>query len=1033
MKQQTRKLLLSLLFIFAFVPLALAQGVVKVSGTVVDEKKQPLMGVSVREKGTRNAAVTSSGGKFSISVKQGAKLVFSYIGYKMQELPATGGTMNISLHEDAQTLGDVVVVGYGVQKKSEVTGAISQVKAEDMQNRTISNAQQALQGKTAGVQVVSTSGTPGSAPAIRVRGYSSNVDMEPLYVVDGVRLSSISGIDPNDIASIEVLKDAASAAIYGAQAGNGVVLITTKRGKASDEGYGSVTYDFQITSQGLAHMPQVLNSEQYIDYQMEAGLLHSLTEVYQKGWDGQTNTDWSKVAFEPSLIQKHNLAVQGANNRGSYYLSLTYLNNNGIVKGNNDTYRRYTAAINADYQIKPWLKVGTNNQIEYYVSKSVAASGTYGNIMSAVLQLDPLTPDAVSAANMPANMKELLATGQTLLQNENGDYYSISNFYDSEQIHPLILRDKSTGKTTGFNVTGATFADFQPIKELVITSRFGYRLSSYHTPSYSHSYYGSSSSANKYIGISATTGNTIYYQWENFANFHKTFAKYHDVTAMIGMSFSKSTTNYTQGSLTGNDEVGDAVQKDDVYGFGDLNYGKTGATKGVAGLTSEATQLSYFGRVGYNYKNKYMAQFSLRADAYDLSKLPQSNRWGYFPAFSLGWDITQEKFMEGTRSWLSSLKLRYSWGKNGSIAALGSYAYSNDMATNGMYAFSSASPYDYIYGITPATMGNDELEWETSTQNNFGIDARFFKGRLSLSVDYFKKKTEGLLVSGVVPSLIVGGTASPLNAGNVENKGFEFELGWRDHVGDFQYSIKANASTLKNKVTYLHPSITRLSGSYFATKMVSAFEEGYTVWHFYGYQFSHIDQETGEPVMVDRTNDGEITEDDMTDIGSAIPTFTYGITLNASWKGFDFTLFGTGTAGNDIFMCLQMPDKLTSNRIKEVFYDGRWRAGADNSNATKPAAGATLDKYLYSDAMVYDGSYFKIKQIQLGYTFPQRLLRKACINNLRVYCSLEDFFTFTSYPGMDPEVSAGTGSAQGIDMGGYPISKKVMAGVNITF
>lgn len=1030
MKKTARKRLASaMLFLLMCLPFALAQAqTMKVTGRVIDNLNEPMIGVSVLEKGTTNGCITDIDGNYTLNVQKGATIVFSYIGYITQEHPAAA-TLNITLKEDSKTLDEVVVVGYGVQKKSAVTGAISQVKAEDMQNRTITNAQQALQGKTAGVQVVTSSGAPGSAPAIRVRGYSSNVDMSPLYVVDGVRLSDISGIDPNDIASIEVLKDAASAAIYGAQAGNGVVLVTTKKGQ---KGTSSISYDFQLTSQSLARMPQLLNSEQYIDFQMEAGTIHSLTEVYQKGWDGKTNTDWSDVAFENSLMQKHNLAMQGANDRGSYYLSLTYLNNDGIVKGSKDTYERWTAAINADYEIKPWLKVGTNNQIEHYESKSVASTGTYGNMMASVMQLDPLTPDTWAPDNLPANMKNLLALGQTLLQNSDGDYYAISNFYDSEQVHPMILRDRTTGKTRGFNINGSIYGDFKPVSWLTVTSRFGYRLSSYHTPSYSHKFYGSSSSGNKYIGISATTGNSIYYQWENFANFHKTFAEDHDVTAMIGMSFSKSTTSSTTGSFSGNDAVGDAVAKDDPYGFGDLNYGLSGATKSASGGTTETASLSYFGRVGYTYKNKYMAQFSLRADAYDLAYLPASNRWGYFPAFSLGWDITQEKFMEPTRSWLNSLKLRYSWGQNGSIAALGSYQYSTDMSQTAIYPFLGGSPYNYSYGSRPATMGNDELEWETSTQNNIGIDARFLRDRLTFSMDYFVKKTEGLLISGITPSLIVGGVASPMNAGNVENKGFEFELGWRDQIKDFSYGIRANISTLKNKVTYLHPSIPRINGYNFSNTTISAFEEGYSVWHFYGYKFDHIDSE-GQPVMKKLSGEGQVNEDDRTDIGCAIPDATYGITLTAGWKGFDLTVFGTGSIGNDMFMCLQMQDKLTSNRIKEVFYDGRWIKGADNTHATKPAAGASMSQYLFSDAMVFDASYFKIKQIQLGYTFPKQWLRKACINNLRLYCSLEDFFTFTSYKGMDPEASAGTGNAQGIDVGGYPISKKVVAGINITF
>lgn len=355
------------------------------------------------------------------------------------------------------------------------------------------------------------------------------------------------------------------------------------------------------------------------------------------------------------------------------------------------------------------------------------------------------------------------------------------------------------------------------------------------------------------------------------------------------------------------------------------------------------------------------------------------------------------------------------------------------MADSGLYPFLPGAPYNYSYGKAPASMGNDQLEWETSRQLDYGVDARFFNGRLSLGIDYFDKRTEGLLIAGVVPSLIVGGKASPLNAGNVSNKGVEIELGWRDRIGDFTYSVRGNIATLKNKVTYLHPSVSRISGYTFCNKVVSVFETGHPVWHMYGFKYSHINKETGDAVMVDLNNDGQINDDDKTDIGCAIPDFTYGITLTAQYKGFDFTLFGTGAAGNDVFMGLRMTDKLNSNVLKEEFFDGRWIPGADNSNATVPAAASNMDEYLYSDAMVKDGSFFKIKQIQLGYTLPVNLVKKAKINNVRVYCSLEDFFTFTKYKGMDPEVTAGTGAAQGFDVGGYPISKKVVAGINITF
>ncbi len=379
---------------------------------------------------------------------------------------------------------------------------------------------------------------------------------------------------------------------------------------------------------------------------------------------------------------------------------------------------------------------------------------------------------------------------------------------------------------------------------------------------------------------------------------------------------------------------------------------------------------------------------------------------------------------------VSSLKIRASWGQNGSLAALGGYLYSTNMTLGGLYPFVPGN--NYITGAGPTSMGNAKLKWETSEQLDFGIDARFFRDRLTLSVDYYEKKTKDLLVSGTKPSLIIGGTTSPMNAGKVSNKGWEIDLGWRDNVGDFSYSVRGNIATLNNKVTYIDPSLDRLPGVNFHTTTITFFEPGYPVYYFRGYKFAGVDAETGEPTFHNIGKNDKIDDDDMTYIGDAIPDFTYGITLTAAWKGIDLTVFGTGSQGNDVFNCISRPDYPKSNRLKEVFYDNRWTA--TNKGGTVPAADAEeMSKYLYSDAMVFDGSFFKIKQIQLGYTFPKRLTEKIFISNLRVYCSLEDYFTFTKYPGFDPEVAATATAGMGVDKGSYPTSKKVVVGVNIQF
>ena len=959
-----KRLAMSALFLLAGMPFLLAQNQIKVSGKVTDDLKESMIGVSVFEKGTTNGVITDLDGNYMLSVKEGAVIVYSYIGYVTQEKKAVPGVMNVTLKEDTKTLDEVVVVGYGVQKKSSVTGAISQVKTEDMQNRTISNAPAALQGKTAGVQVIQTSAAPGSSPTVRVRGYSSNVSSNPLYVVDGVRLSDISGIDPNDIASMEVLKDAASAAIYGAEAGNGVVLITTKKGKS---GQGKITYDFQFSLPALARVPKMLSAEQYIDYMVEA---NTFTEDYLlQNWDGVTNTAWTDVAFENSRMQKHNIAFTNGSDRGNYYLSLTYLDDNGIVKGNADTYKRLTATINSEYEIKPWLKVGTTNQIEKYNVRSVSTNNEYGSLLTSILQLDPLTPDTYTYENLPTHMLTALNSGKHLLQDDNGNYYAVSKFFAGEQYHPMIMRDNNIGKNSGFNVNGSVYADFKPFKGFTFTSRFGYRLSGTRSSTTDLPFYGNATQSRDYVGQSNTSSTTIYYQWENFANYMKTFGQ-HTVTAMVGMSYQESTYDYVNGSLSPNEE--DALKKNDPL-FYYLNYASASAIKGVGGEKTRSAKLSYFGRVGYEFAGRYLLQASLRADAADLSLLPATNRWGYFPAVSVGWTVSEEKFFAPLKDHVSSLKLRASWGQNGSLAALSGYAYSTDMALGGLYPFVMGN--SYITSAAPSTMGNDELKWETSEQINVGIDARFLNDRLTFSMDYFDKKTKDLLVSGTTPSLIIGGSTSPMNAGNVSNKGWEFELGWRDRIGNFNYGVRANLATLKNKVTYIDPSITRLSGVNFHTSTITYFEEGYPVYYFRGYKFKGVDPATGDPTFYDLDESGDLNDGDLAYIGDAIPDFTYGITLTAGWKGFDLTVFGTGSQGNDIFNCINRPDFAASNKMKEVFYDNRWTAS--NPNGSVPRAGATnMDKYQISDALVYDGSFFKIKQIQLGYTFPKNWMKK---------------------------------------------------------
>ena len=1021
------------------------------SGTVTDESGEPLIGVTVMIQGSTNGTSTDMDGQYSLQANNGQQLVFSYVGMATQTIPAKSGVLNVVLKSESNALDEVVVVGYGVQRKSDVTGAISKIDGDELMNLTVNNPTAAMAGKTSGVQIVSTSGAPGSTPTIRVRGYSSNSDMAPLYVVDGIRLSDISGIDPSQIESIEVLKDGASAAIYGAQAGNGVVLITTKGAKKGEK-YGSIRYDFQWAGESVGHQPKMLNSAQYTQYMVEAGVFGQ-DAFAANGWNGVTDTNWFDVTFTYGNQFKHTFTFEGANERGSLLASLSYLTNDGPVRGDADYYKRLSGNINADYQIKPWFKVGTTNIIERWQTRSVSTSDGWGAMLTSVYALDPLTPVSVSPEQI-GNYALMMDHQSELLRKANGDYYGISAFYTGENVNPLIMRDRATDKYSGFNVTGSAYAIFNPWSPLTFTSRFGYKLTSQHNSHYEVPYYGSTQANSPNLNINAENSTGIYYQWENFVNYNQTFNEVHNVTAMAGLSFQKDVYSWTYGSANQKDDVpAIPVNNPELWGY--LDYANAGADKDVGGGENVSTQYSWFGRVGYTYANKYMIQASLRGDAYDNSKLPVDNRWGYFPAVSAGWTLSQEDFMGWSRPALDFLKIRFSWGKNGSVAPLGGYVYNSVIGpfaagnygwgqwNNAIWTWDTnqSGNYNWVNGNGPTTMGNNELSWETMTQWDLGFDARFFNSRLSLGFDYFHKVTDDLLVYGVVPTLSLGGVTSPINAGSVLNEGVEVEIGWQDRVGDFRYAVSANVSTLKNRVTKLHPSVPIINGASFSNQVVTRFEVGEKVWHFYGYDYAGVDPETGR-ALYNVIRDGEPTvtdapeENDKTNIGDAIPDVTLGLNINLAYKGIDLNIQGSGQFGNEIYMGIQRQDRLTSNRMTDVFYTDRWTE--DNHNGSIPAAaainqGTDAERYLFSSAMVYNASFFKIRQIQLGYTLPKNITKKIFVENFRAYVSLDDFFTFTSYPGLDPEVSAGTGNMQGLDWGGYPVTKKVSVGFNVTF
>ncbi len=1011
-----------------------------ISGKVLDAGGQPVIGAAVMVPGTTTGATTDLNGNFSIRVAPGTTVEVSCIGYASKRVSAANG-MTITLEDDTEMLEETVVIGYGVQKKSDLTGAVASVRSEDLENRSTTDAAAALQGKAAGIQIINSSGAPGAGADIRVRGYSSNSgNIGPLLIVDGLKVDNIQYLDPTMIESMEVLKDAASAAIYGAQAGNGVVLITTKQGK---DGTAHITYNGRFTLQSLGKKADIFGAKEYIEYQTYIGNLDQSTldgAGYQEGFEN----NWYDSVFQPSWSQQHGITFQGGNRNGHFFTSLNYVDQDGIVVGKKDVYNRLTAQINADYQLFKWFQVSTNNSIEKWSRKSV--SNGYGSVLNSVVSIDPLTPAYISnIEDTPGSMQEHYATNPELIPrdpNHNNDFYGTSKFLQEATGNPLFQRDKTDATSEGFNIRGALAANLTPIQGLTITSRLGYRIAQGSSHSFSKPYWLTGMASSDNYDISATANTSWYYQWENFVNFNRTFGK-HSVGAMAGMSYTEShSDDVTAGGSGPNPLRGyepNFLYVDYVTSF--MKDGKETTSKTVRNAPSMSAQLSYFGRLMYSFDNRYSIQANFRADAYDSSKLSKQARWGYFPSVSLGWTISNESFFKDnvSRNAVSFLKVRGSWGLNGNVNVLSGYRYSTSIALNGQ--FYQYNPGDgaaaATYGSMPSGLANPDLKWETSEQYDAGIDARFLNNRLTFTADWYRKYTRDLLVSmAPLPEIGVGSTT--VNAGKVLNEGFEFEIGWKDSVGDFHYSINANLSTLKNQVLEVHSLLDRLNTDVVSglnEKLVTSFEAGYPIWYFRGFKFVGVNQENGAPIYLDK--DGNETsapgDNDLQYLGEGIPSLTYGLTVNLAWKGLDLTVFGTGAAGNEIYNLMVSADRPKTNGLY-TYWRNSWKAAGDNAKYPDLKQVATKWDFWSSSAAVFDGSFFKIKQIQLGYTLPKQITKKALISDLRFFVSLDDYFTFTKYPGADPETaSLNSSSSRGVDSGSYPTTKKVVFGVNLTF
>ena len=985
-----------------------------VKGKITSEG-QLLPGATVIVKGTTNGTTSDFDGSYTLNnVPADAYIVVSYVGFVTQEVAVEGRTeINVDLPEDLAALDEVVIVGYGSKKKSVVTGAISSVNSKQFETASNQRIEQVLQGRVSGVTVSSSSGSPGQGAQIRIRGAGSSGNSEPLYIVDGMKVTSISDIPPSDIANIEILKDAASAAIYGTEGANGVVLITTRAGRQGDL---RLSFSTQLGTQFVNTDLELMNASQFVQYMNEAGF----TNVVDNG----VNTNWIDETFSSAAIQRYDLNLSGGGERTNYYGSFSHLDQDGIVGGDNSNFKRTTYRFNIKSQVADWLELGANSTYSNSNRRGIVENNDTRGVLQNALILDPLTPVFYGDGQVPQTVIDNSNNAGVPLLTSGGRVFGYPTYSTGEVVNPLALANvinRTTFDSNNFLTT--LYAKFTIIDGLNFTTRYGYERGNDEIINTISPFFVSSEASNTAYTGSQNVFKDVRWLWENFMSYEKSFGK-HNFKALLGYSAEDRD---VEQPISRNGSI--AIS--DFNGY-DFELPEFNGVNNVAIIPPFLDNLvSTFGRLSYNYDDKYLFEGSLRADTSD--KFPSANKTGVFPAVSAGWVASRENFW-GEDSFFDFFKFRASWGQNGSRANLSGNSDQTFIITrlNGL-------DIDYLGNVGAQINGfaNTNLVWETSEQLNFGVDLRAFNNKLRFTTEYYRKTTRDLIV--LDGSLITPGSAgfnsNSFNAGTIVNRGFEFEIGYGDTTDSgFRYNINLNASTLDNEVTEILfvPEGTSLVGAGAPQNPdgVTRFAEGQPAWFFYGFKTNGIDPATGEVIRVDTNGDGVVNNNDKTFIGSPHPDVFYGGNINLGYKNFDFNLQFQGTIGNDIISTYHQPSRPITNKPVH-FFTGRW-TGPGDTNATYPGALNVNDAY-DSDLVVEDGSFMRIKQIQLGYTIPDDLSNKLRMSNARIYVSLDDFFTFTKYRGLDPEVGNFGFNSVGVDRGFYPTAARLIFGLSVNF
>jgi len=975
------------------------------SGKIVDENNDPMIGANIIAKGTTIGTIADIDGNFQLKVPEGVNsIIVSYTGFLQQEIDVTGKTnIEVTLLEDAGILDEVVVIGYGRQKKSVVTGAVSSVDVTSLASRSVGQLESGIQGTIAGLRITPNSGAPDAGFKIFIRGIGSNGPSNPLYIVDGMRTRDVSWLESAAIDRFEVLKDAASASIYGAEGANGVVLISTKNGVNSS----GLTYNVQYGNQSYRGNLDVFDANQYLDYLNFGKEADDSTRYVGQG----ANTNWIDEVFQAAPVMRHNISFSGGDEKLSYYFGGSYFDQAGILGGKDiSRFKRLSGNLGLASQLNDKIKVGVNLTYANENSKGSSAFGdqSVGSFISNTILMDPTTPVTYDEARSNEVIEQFGDNGSFLLTDDEGRVYGVSENLTGENINPFVNLAQINGDgNTNSTLFASAFGTLDIIDGLSLTSRVGVESTNGSFHNWSPAYYYSpersaltpSSAYNKFDGLGV--------QWENFLSYDL------DLTEDIGLSLLAGTSIYSNTSRFLNAFAGGLVAATAEVSFAD---GSEADTDIVGGKVDQKLQ-SYFGRANFNIQDKYLLMASIRRDGTSL--FTDGNRFKTYPGISLGWVVSRENFLDNT-GFLSFLKLRASWGQAGSLSGVTPGAGQPNIGFN--YVYSDADGGFITIGET-GELGNPDLTWETGEQTNIGLDFGFMADRLSLSVDYFNRLTRDLITISSAP-VFIGNSAPLINAGTMSNKGLEFEAGYKNRDNALKYQVSANLTTIKNEVTEVNNGLSSIPGnalvgtSWFPT----VFEEGQPAWYFRGYETNGVD-ENGELVIVDQPNeegvtDGIISEDDQVYIGDPHPNLLYGAAVNLEYNNFDFTLFVQGQSGNDILVGYLRDDRVTYNR--PTFFNE-----ADYFGSVLPSGDG-----LKSDKMIHNGAFTRVKQIQLGYNFENFI---NGVNNFRVYASLEDYFTFTKYNGLEVEVGSTANDAIGVDRGIYPIPGRILFGASINF